>query len=493
MTTTERRRFTPGFLRTWRWRLLGWYTALLLVATLSSLFILRVVTLLQLEGRIDDELAQEAEELRALASGVNPETGELFAGDVESIFRVFLSRNVPNEHETFVTLVDGEAFLRSAGEVPVRLDLAPEAIAAWATTEGSARGTIQSEAGTVDYLAVELVGSDAEAVFVAAMFTDIMVAEAERPVLIASAVEGTVGLLVAGLLALVLTDRMVRPIANMTTTVRSITAGDLSRRVPPGEDDELGRLADTFNDMLDRLEEAFDAQRQFLADAGHELRTPITVVRGHLELMGEDETEREATLELIHDELARMSRMVDDILTLARAERPDFLAKRFVDLDELTVSVHRKATSLGDRDWQLDGVGIGIGLLDPDRITQAVLALADNAVGHTIAGDQISIGSRVVGSRVQIWVADTGSGIPEDELERIFDRFYRGAGSRRRPGSGLGLAIVSSVVLAHQGEVRVDSQPGEGTRFTLELPLESPEVEIIDIEEARDESIDSRG
>lgn len=464
-----------GPFRSWRWRLLGWYLALLLVASLSSLLILRVVTLLQLEARIDDDLTQEAEELRALASGRNPETGELFAGDVESIFEVFLSRNVPNEHEMFVTLIDGEPFLRSAGQVPVRLDLAPNAISAWAATEGSLRGTVETEAGTVDYLAVELVGSDTKAVFITAVFTDDLVAEAELPVLIASAVEGTVGLLVAGLLAVVLTQRMVRPITDMTSTVQSITAGDLSQRVPRGDDDELGRLADTFNDMLDRLDEAFDTQRRFLADAGHELRTPITVIRGHLELMEDDKADREATQQLIEDELGRMARMVDDLLTLARSERPDFLTKRFVDLDELTVSIFRKASSLGDRVWHLDNIAIGIGLLDSDRVTQGMLAIADNALGHTQRGDRISLGARVDSGQVSLWVGDSGAGIPKADLEGIFDRFHRGTGSRNRPGSGLGLAIVKSIAEAHGGRVDVESSLGAGTKFTLELPLESPE------------------
>lgn len=465
--------------------MLGWYILLLAVASLSSLFVLRLVTLVDLQSRIDTDLVQEAEELRALAVGNNPETGEPFAGDVESIFRVFLTRSIPNEHEVFVTLIDGEPFLRSSRPAPIRLDLDQAAMDRWSQIEASERGEIETAVGTVDYLAVELVGSDEKAVFVAAQFTDLLRVDVERPVLIASAVEASVGLVVAAALAWVLTQRMVKPVADMTETVRSITAGDLANRVPGGGDDELGRLADTFNDMLDRLEDAFNTQRRFLADAGHELRTPITVVRGHLELMGDDEAERTATRVLVTQELDRMARMVEELLTLARSERPDFLDRQWVDLDALLEDTHRKTQALGDARCELGSVAVGIGYLDPDRIVQAVLALADNALGH--GGGVVTISSVRVADRLEISVSDTGPGIPESELDGIFDRFARGRGSRGRPGSGLGLAIVRGIAVAHGGDVSVTSEVGVGTTFTLDLPLIMPEVEADDSEEGTDQ------
>ncbi|MGF1665280.1 MAG: sensor histidine kinase [Acidimicrobiia bacterium] len=453
--------------------MLGWYVMLLAVASLSSLFILRLVTLVEMENRIDADLAQEAEELRALALGNDPQTGEPFAGDVDAIFRSFLVRNIPNEHETFIAIVEGEPILRSSREVAVRLDLDPVAVSTWAAIAGSQRGEIETEAGTVDYLAVELVGSEAKAVFVAAQFTDLLRADAERPVLIASAVEGAVGLVVASILAWVLTQRMVKPVSEMTDTVRSITAGDLTNRVPVTGDDELGRLAETFNGMLDRLQESFEMQRRFLADAGHELRTPITVVRGHLELMGDDPDERESTRRLVTEELDRMGRMVEELLTLARSERPDFLARRWVDLDDLVETTYRKMRALGDVDWRLGPVAVGIAFLDSERIGQALLALADNAVGH--GGGTVTIASEVVDGHLRLSLSDTGPGIPEEELAGLFERFHRGKGSRGRPGSGLGLAIVRSIAVAHGGDVEIESMLGKGTTFTVSVPVSMPE------------------
>lgn len=455
--------------------MLGWFVLLLAITSLSSLLILRLVTLVELQQRIDAELRQEAEELRALAAGNDPATGRPFGGDVEAMFRTFLARNVPGQHEVFIALVDGEPAYRSSGDVPVRLDRDPGAIERWAEVEGSERGRLQSDVGAVDFLAVELLGGDREAVFVTARFSDLLRLEEERPVLIATLAEASVGLVVASMLAWVLTQRMVRPVAEMTDTVRSITAGDMARRVPQPSDDELGRLAATFNGMLDRLEEAFETQKRFLGDAGHELRTPITIIRGHLELMGDDPAEREATKALVTEELDRMGRMVEELLTLARSESPDFLRTKFVDIDELMTSTFHKMQTLGRADWRMGPVAVGIAQLDADRIGQALLALADNAVGH--GGEVITVGSEVADGHLSIWVQDTGPGIQPDEIDSIFDRFHRGRESRERPGSGLGLAIVRSIAEAHRGRVEVESTPGVGSRFTLWVPLEQPERE----------------
>jgi two-component system, OmpR family, sensor kinase len=476
-------RATP-FLRSWRGRMLGWFVLLLAIAALSSLFILRLITLVELENQVDIDLRQEAEELRVLTAGNDPETGEPFAGNVEAIFRTFLARSVPDPYEVFLAIVDGEPFLRSSLEVPVRLDLEPMAVERWAAVSGSERGRLETEAGSVDYLAIELVGGEQKAVFVAAQFTDLRRVAVERPVLAASAVEAGVGLISASILAWVLTQKMTRPVTEMTGTVRSITAGDLANRVPVGGDDELGRLAETFNDMLDRLEDAFETQRRFLADAGHELRTPLTIIRGHLELMGDDPDERVATKALVTEELDRMARMVDDLLTLARSERPDFLRRAFVDVDDLVASTYRKMRALGDADWQVGDVAVGIAWLDAERIGQALLALADNAVGH--AGGTITVGSRISEGTLSLWVGDTGPGIEPEELEGIFDRFHRGKGSRDRRGSGLGLAIVKSIAVAHGGDVRAESVVGVGTRFTIDIPLNEPGVETDDEDEGVD-------
>ena len=227
--------------------------------------------------------------------------------------------------------------------------------------------------------------------------------------------------------------------------------------------------------MLDRLEDAFDAQRNFVDDAGHELRTPITVIRGNLELMGDDPTERRETVALVTAELDRMSRIVDDLLVLAKAEQPDFVHHEYVDLGELTRDLATKAQAFDGRTWEIDSAEEAVIFADEQRITQAVMNLMRNAAEHTPREARVAVGSRVEGDKASIWVRDGGPGIPREEQERLFQRFARGQSGRRATGgAGLGLAIVKAIVDAHGGTIRVASTPGLGAMFTIELPAGPP-------------------
>jgi signal transduction histidine kinase len=223
--------------------------------------------------------------------------------------------------------------------------------------------------------------------------------------------------------------------------------------------------------MLDRLEAVYRSQLEFLRAAGHELRTPLTVATGHLEVMGKVDEEQQATVTLVLDELGRMARMVEDLHSLAEAEHPDYLAPQPIDMRELAHELIVKASALGERDWQLDAADGGLLVADRDRILQAVLNLADNAVKNTDPGATIAIGVTARGHEVNIWVRDTGVGIEASELDRIFHRFVRGrTAGRRYRGAGLGLAIVETVAEAHGGRVSVESEPGVGSRFAIVLP-----------------------
>jgi two-component system OmpR family sensor kinase len=236
----------------------------------------------------------------------------------------------------------------------------------------------------------------------------------------------------------------------------------------------MAELARTFNAMLARLEEAFRTQKEFVSDAGHELRTPITVVRGHLELLGDDPEERAEVLEIVTDELDRMSRFVDDLLLLAKARRPDFLRLEDVDLDMLTEELLAKASALAPRDWQLDAVATGRLTADRQRLTQAVMNIARNAADQTAEGDQIALGSALHQGEARVWVRDSGPGVPEAERELIFDRFAQGG--RHSDGAGLGLAITRAVADAHGGRVEVASTEGRGATFTIVVPAEPREA-----------------
>ena len=267
---------------------------------------------------------------------------------------------------------------------------------------------------------------------------------------------------------------MLGPVSAVAASARRISSADLSNRLPVTGHDEIAGLATTFNDMLDKPEDAFETQRRFVDDAGHELRTPITVIGGHLELMGDDPDERRATLALVADELDRMRRIVSDLLTLAKAERTDFLTFEPVDLEVLTREVLAKAEALGRRDWRLGGLGRGIVIADRHRLTQAMIQLAQNAVQHTSESERIEIGSRLHGAEATLWVHDAGEGISSGDLELIFERFARGRRRRAAEGAGLGLSIVRAIAEAHHGRVEVESKPGLGARFVLILPSDQP-------------------
>jgi signal transduction histidine kinase len=286
-----------------------------------------------------------------------------------------------------------------------------------------------------------------------------------------------VGLVVAVAVAWLVAGAILAPVRTVRQAAARITEEDLTQRIPVHGRDDIAALAEQFNAMLDRLEQAFTAQREFIDDASHELRTPITIVRGHLEVMGDDPAERAEVVRLCTDELDRMSRIVEDLLLLARAQRPDFLRPRRVPVADLTVDIDAKVRALGDRTWQLESVAEGDAWLDPQRVTQAVVQLAQNAVQHTTPGDEIRLGSSLRGGSVSLWITDDGSGIAPDELSRIFDRFARGAGGRvDQGGAGLGLAIVKAIAEAHRGVVHVMSEPGRGTTVGVELPSIVEEV-----------------
>jgi two-component system, OmpR family, sensor kinase len=458
-----------------RLRVLAWFVGLLALATLASVLATRQVLLTRLDQRIHAELVQESRELRKLASdGVDPATGDPFGPDVRRILEVYLERNVPSANEAFITFVDGGPFLRSAQVVPFRLDQDRALVARWGAVAAPDRGRIQTPAGPVEYLAVPLqTGGETSGVFVAAIFRDLERAEADAAVRAATVV-GLAVLLLGSLLAWRLAGNVADPVADLTRTARSISETDLSRRIPVRGRDEVAQLATTFNEMLERLERAFGSQRQFIDDAGHELRTPLTIVRGHLELLEDDPEERRETLDLVLDELDRMRRIVNDLLLLAKHEQPDFLDLTTVEVGALTEELHAKVVALAPRAWELEHRGRGVVVADRQRLTQAVVQLAQNAVRY--GGDQgpIVLGSAVADGEARFWVRDRGPGIPPELQVQLFERFRRGPDRHRSEAAGLGLAIVKAIAEAHHGRVEVQSRPGSGSTFTLVIPVDQP-------------------
>ena len=373
--------------------------------------------------------------------------------------------------------VDGKFFDEHSRSVGGRLDLRDENARLAKLTEPE-NGEVETPTETIRYLAVPVrtSGPTPRGVFVVAANLSAERDDVMEAVQLATLVLITV-LLIASALAWVVAGRLLAPLRALDDTARSISETDLTRRIPVSGADEIAELSRTFNAMVDRLEGAFASQRAFVSDASHELRTPITIVRGHLELLGDDPQERRETVALVTDELDRMSRFVDDLLLLAKAERSDFLRVDEVELGALTDELLDKAAGLGKRTWALEARGEAVLRADRQRLTQAVMGLAQNAVQHTKDGDAIWIGSGVDGGEASLWVRDSGPGVAREDQDRIFDRFARAAGSRRRSeGAGLGLAIVRAIAEAHGGRATLASQPGAGSTFTVVVPVSGPEV-----------------
>lgn len=454
-----------------RTRILAWTLLVVAIALCAIILLTGQALLARIETDAATELEHEAVKLRLFAAGTDPANGAQFAG-AEQLLTGYLAHNVPEEEETFFSIIDGHADRRSTGNPPVRLDSDESFVADLAGLRVPTSGRLDTAAGPAVYAALPVrVDTDAsEGALVVVEFLAPAQEEAWSTILTMS-VSGLFALALAGAAGWMVAGRALTPIREVQETAARIGGTDLGRRIDVVGTDDVAQLAVTFNGMLDRVQSAFDGQRRFLDDAGHELRTPITVIRGHLELMGDDPAERAQTLHLVDDELRRMSRLVDDLIVLARSERPDFLLLGAVDLTDLVVESLAKATAIADRGWMLDTVPEGTMIADGERLTQALLQLAANAVVHTGEGEIIAFGGEVDDGALRLWVRDEGRGIPEAEQPRIFERFVRGESARPRRGSGLGLAIVARIAETHGGEAHVESTPGHGAVFTLALPF----------------------
>lgn len=314
--------------------------------------------------------------------------------------------------------------------------------------------------------------------------TERVLAQARRSFFIAGTLALPAGLLAGWWMA----RQALVPVNRLTAAVGLLAAsGEFDQRVPqPGADDEIGRLARTFNDILERLTVVLDRQQTLVADTSHELRNPLMVVRGNLDLLVHDlpaDQRREAVTEA-REEVDRMARLVGDLLFLADADTAGSIQRAYVELDEILAEIAHDARMVSPnhiiRLEADDEVGVRG---DAERLRQLVWNLVENAIRYTPAGGTIVLSLQRRARVAEISVTDTGIGIPEEHLPHIFDRFYRVDRGRSRAvgGTGLGLSIVRQVAETHGGRVRVNSTPGKGTTFTVFLPLSEPPEKLADV------------
>lgn len=308
---------------------------------------------------------------------------------------------------------------------------------------------------------------------------DLSAQQAERSRVVAlSIAEAAVALAAGAASAYFLLRRLLRTVGRITTTAEEIGAGELDRRLgDQGTDDEVGKLATTFDSMLEKVSGAMTMQRRLLSDVSHQLRTPLTVARGHLEVLERTELGNPAevrdTVDLVLDELDHMRALVERLLLLGSVMEPDFLAPEPVDLRAFLADLHATVTVIADRRFELAPVPDVVVVADPAKLRGALLNLVENATKATEPGDSIAIAARVEvpSGRLVISVEDSGPGIAPRERQAVLDRFAR-PGARDSGGSGLGLAIVKAVSEAHGGAVSIGDSRLGGCAVAIVFPPE---------------------
>lgn len=489
-TAAKRRSWRRIATSTARTRIMCWVLLLIMTALTIVTFVTWRLLVAAVNQRMDAALSIEVEEFKEFTdTSVDPTTGQQYA-TVEEIIRNAILHQVSRHNEYFLGYIDGAFYdscrcpddgrsARSLAKANVTLTKDTSFTDRVASvTEQGAGSYEQPELGEVRYLAlpVTLAGDPARGVIVAAFLADAERGSANRAAE-AMLLVGAATMLLATAAAWLVAGRILRPLHDVVETANTITDSDPSRRIRTRTDspgDDIDRLVATINGMLDRIESGVLAQRRFIDDAAHELRTPITIVRGHLDVLDvSDPDDIHETVDLVDDELDRMNRMVSDLLLLARAEQPEFLRTRTVEVGPLTRVIFAKVSQLGDRDFTLESVAEVTCTLDEQRITQALVALTDNACRYTNPGDRIGIGSTVTDNVLRFWVTDSGPGVSDDDRTRIFERFARGsAGGKRSDGAGLGLSIVAAIAGAHGGHVTLEDPPTGGARFIVSIPVE---------------------
>ncbi|HAQ59143.1 MAG TPA: sensor histidine kinase [Microbacterium sp.] len=438
----------------------------------------RLISQVDALGQVDE--LRVVVESGALASA--PGTADDFT-DLSSYLRAAVSRLIPGRNEASIAAIDGQIAFRSANELSQQIaddpDFIPHAVATARPADQSVIASTTIDSTDLRYIAVPVAvpGDERGGVYIRVVDVTrelepitVSLVTYTAAALATLAAMGIVGWFVAG--------RILSPIRRMRETADSITPTDLRARVPAEGNDDISDLSRTVNSMLDRLEGTMGDQRQLLDDVRHELKTPITIVRGHLEMMDvANPADVASTRDIGIAELDRMTRLVEDIDLLSSAEGDQFEISP-VNVRELTERMGDLVGGFPGHRWSVAAIARGVIEGDYDRLLQAWLQLADNAAKYTPPGSPIEIGSTVDTTAVHLWVRDHGPGIPHAARRRIFQRFAR-ADHRTVGGSGLGLAIVDAIAKAHLGTCVVTDTDGGGATFTITLPISQGRSETL--------------
>lgn len=429
-----------------------------------------VVTASALRSSLDEALTSEVEAFRAAIADAPADTP--LVDSTRGYLAERESTGAGLDPVLFVQLTDGRTISNSTLRLEDALPADGTALGQDATfSDVVVDGTVYRVLTMTLRSAGQEVG-----VFRAALSTEI-VDRTRREVALTIAAAGAFALALGLPLAFIATRRSLRPLARMAHDAERIAGPNSPSSITyDGPPDELGALADALNAMLDRLESAAAAQRAFVADASHELRTPVAVIRGNAELLrsgalaGDDAGD---AISRIEQEAERMGRLLNELLALARLEATGESRFQPLSVRVLLDEAAARCRALGNRDVMIEGPCDLWISGEPDLLDQALANLVRNAVTHTRDDGLISLGCAIVGDYVSITVTDDGPGIPPDEIEHVFDRFRRVGESPRDTstgGAGLGLAITRRLVELHGGSIHAANVEPHGARFTITLP-----------------------
>lgn len=458
---------------TLRFRLTFWYTLLMAVVLLIFALGFQAVVARALYNEVDDTIQSQAEQVVAVfEANIDPMRSRLPTPAIVFASQVFAQ----------ATTVEGAVIDKSPSMGEQMLSL-PEEMRQTNLQGRAGFYNWQSGGATMRVYSAPVRSPEGEIVATVQVARSLdaisSMLKVARLVLL---VGGGIAVALAAIGGAFISGTALRPLNQIAETASRIArAEDLDQRIEGAyPDDEVGQLADTFNEMMGRLQDLFNTQQRLVADVSHELRTPLATIQGNVDLLrrgaGRDPTMLGESLEAIDQEVARMSRLVRDLLLLAEADAGVRLALKPVELDTLLLEVYREAlmmangrikVRLGHEDQaQVQG--------DADRLKQLLLNLVSNAIAYTPPDGVVTLSlHRRPDGWVRVSVSDTGVGIAPEDLPHIFDRFWRVDRARTRSagGSGLGLSIAQSIAEAHGGRISVESEPGKGSTFELLLPL----------------------